>query len=676
VAKRLYAAGADAVGSTANRLGIPPINIENPGEAFYHLQDEISMSCYCSEWLKPLAQRDTYEIRKVCGDGPVVTATGGITNWKDAVEMVMCGANLLGVCSETLMNGYDIVRPMIKGMKEYMDKKGYDSLDGFRGIVVPQVKTANEVTLYGGYARIKQSNLSAPCKAACPSHVPAQAYIQKVAKGEYRDAFDLIASKNPLQEVCAYVCSHPCEDACTRGINGRPVAIKDIKRFVLEYGNSKGWKPAAAVEPDNGIKAAVIGSGPAGLSCAAELAKAGYRVTVFEREEKPGGMLRYGLPGYKLSGGIIDREISRLGEMGVKFRTGVHFGADITLESLKQEGYKSILLAVGAGQPNSLGVEGQDANGVIDARAFLMAVSKGEDIGLGRVVAVVGCGFEAIDAARTAVRLGAGEVYLAWEGALPKRSAMLESMELARAEGVRIMDGVGLKSIQTEYDSVKGVQLVNGIGIPMQLSCDTLIYARGAHVDPKCLQGLGGLEFGGILTEKGFLKAEPKTGATVTDGVFAGGDAIRAANVITAIAAGKRAAVSMDKYMRGERATLEYTENTVCVNTDDVLKRVGYLKDLPKADLGTIDAAERIKGFEVHTRTMTEEEAVAEASRCLNCGCGEGCQLCKTICCDFAPYISDIDTLTIERDACVACGMCFNRCPNKNIEMVSTGNKV
>lgn len=663
VAQSLYAAGADAVGSTANRLGIPPINLESPGEAFYHLQDEISMSCYCSSWLKPLAQRDTYEIRKVCGDEPVITATGGITDWKDAVEMVMCGGNLLGVCSETLMNGYDIVRPMIRGMKEYMDKKGYKSLDDFRGIVVPQVKTASEVTLYGGYAKITQPNLSAPCKAACPHHVPAQAYIQKVAKGEYKDAFDLITSKNPLQGVCAQVCSHPCEDACTRGIKGRPVAIKDIKRFVLDYGKEKGWKPEAVKAADNGIKAAVIGSGPAGLSCAAELAKAGYSVTVFEREQELGGMLRYGLPRYRLSKGIIDDEINLIREMGVEFKTGVELGTDITVEDLKAQGYKSIFLAVGAGQSDRLDLEGGDARGVIDARGLLMAVSKGEDISLGRTVAVVGKGFEAIDAARTAVRLGAGDVYLAWEGKLPKGSALLEALDEAKDEGVKVMEGVALKAIRTEHGSVKGTCLENHVGLPMELPCDKLILARGSHVDLKGLEGTGDLA--GLLTDKGFIKVMPRTGATAIDGVFAGGDAVRTANVITAIAAGRRVAVSMDKYMRGDKDMLEYTENPVTVNTDDVLKRVGYLKeDLPKAD------------FRTENRTMTEEEAVAEASRCLNCGCGEGCQLCKTICCDFAPYISDVDKLSIDKDECVACGMCYNRCPNNNIEMVNTGDKV
>jgi len=290
IAKTVTAAGADAVSSNGNRLGIPPIDLEAPEKSCYHLQEEISMSCYASKWLKPLAQRDVYEIRKVNGPEIFILANGGITNWRDAVEMLMCGGSLIGVCSETLISGFDIVRPMIKGLKDFMDQHGYTSLDQFRSQIVSEVKTATELTLYGGYAHIKEPNLSAPCKIACPHHVPVQAYVQKVAKGEFHDAFDLITGKNPLQDICGLVCSHPCEDVCTRGINGRPIQIRDIKRFVLEYGRAQGWSENGHGSESNGHKVAVVGSGPAGLTCAATLRKAGYAVTIFERDQQPGGI--------------------------------------------------------------------------------------------------------------------------------------------------------------------------------------------------------------------------------------------------------------------------------------------------------------------------------------------------------------------------------------------------
>jgi len=669
VAKSLYAVGTDGVGSTGNRMGIPPINLEEPNKSFFHLQEEISMSCHSSSWLKPLAQRDTYEIRKVCGNDPFIMATGGITNWKDSVEMVMCGANLLGICAETLINGYDIVRPMIAGMKNYMDEHGYKTLDDFRSKIVPEVKTATEVTLYSGYAKITKPNLSAPCKVACPHHVPAQAYIQKVAKGEYRDAYDLITSKNPLQGICGLVCSHPCEDACTRGINGRPIQIRDIKRFVLEYGKANGWKPNKTAVPDNGRKVAVIGSGPSGLSCAAELSKAGYLVTVFERENTLGGMLVFGLPKFRLADNIINEEIEAIKDMGVVFETGKEFGKDITVSSLKEEGYEAIFVGIGAQETNMLGVEGEEADGVVASNNLLKAVSKGESVNIGKIVVVVGNNFAAIDAARTAVRLGADQVYIAYKSVSSKRSAILGSLKEAEAEGVKLIDKVELKCIETDEGKVTGVELINHLGLSMHLSCDTVVSSQGTHAEKNSLEN--------IPLIKDFVKIAPKTGATELAGVFAGGDVVRTANIIAAIAAGKQAAVSMDQYIRGEAATLLYTEGVVLVNTDDVLQRVGYFKeDALVSSLDTLNAKERISGFHTYTRVLTEEEVVKEASRCLNCGCGEGCQLCKTICCDFAPYISDVDTLKIDQDACVACGMCYNRCPNKNIEMVNTGNKI
>ncbi|NBI11768.1 hypothetical protein D1641_17520, partial [Colidextribacter sp. OB.20] len=357
VAQRLYAAGADAVGGTGNRLGMPPIDLDDPGRAFYHLQEEISMGCYCSGWLKPLAQRDTYEISKVCGQDAPIMAAGGIRNWRDAVEMVLCGGTLLGVCAETLISGYDIVRPMIAGLDQYMRDHGYTDLTQMRGLVVPQVRTAADVTLHTGYARIREPNLSAPCKSACPIHVPVQAYVRKVAERDFRAAWDLITAA-PLQEVCALVCSHPCEDACIRGDYDSPVKIREIKRFVLDYGRDRGWTPNWAAARDNGRRAAVVGAGPRGLACAVELRRAGYAVTVFEAEEEAGGMLRYGLPE---SGGqrqVLKDTVRQLE------RWGIHFVFDRRIENareLRDQGFDAVAAALGAGPAREGGTGGEDA---------------------------------------------------------------------------------------------------------------------------------------------------------------------------------------------------------------------------------------------------------------------------------------------------------------------------
>lgn len=668
VAKALYAVGVDAVGSTGNRMGIPPIDVNRPNESFFHLQDEISMSCHCGSWLKPLAQRDTYEMRKVCGTDPFIMAAGGITNWKDAVEMVLCGANMLGVCAETLISGYDIVRPMLAGMKEYMDQHGYQTLDDFRSKIVTEVKTASEVTLYDGYAKVSKPNLSAPCKVACPHHVPVQAYVQKVAKGEYREAYDLINSKNPLQSICGLVCSHPCEDACVRGSAGKAIAIRDIKRFVLEYGKAQGWTPNVNVTEAHGIKVAVIGSGPAGLSCAVELKKAGYDVTVYEKENTLGGMLALGLPNFVLPKNVLADEIDGMRAMGISFKTAMTLGKDMSISSLKEDGYQGIFLGLGAQEANELSVAGADAKGVLGAREVLSAIHLGTEIGLGQATLVLGNNFEAIDAARAALRMGVANVYLAYEKFPVKRSHMVANLKEAQAEGVKVLDQVSLHSIKQVDGNVTGVTLKNHLDLILDLPCDTVINASGSH---------GVLLGEEIEFNNGMMKIVAKTGATTAPGVYAGGDVVRTGNVIAAIAAGKQGAVSIDQLLRGEKATLEYTEGTVSVKADQVLQRVGYFKETGKElDLSIMTAEERVKSFEAYTRVMTEEEAKAEASRCLNCGCGEGCQLCKTICTDFAPKIEAVDTMSITPKECVACGMCFNRCPNKNIEMVNTGVKV
>ena len=632
VAKSLYEAGADAVGGTGNRMGIPPIDLENPAKAIYHLQDEISMSCHCGSWLKPLAQRDTYEIRKVCGKGPFIMAAGGITNWQDAVEMVMCGGNLLGVCAETLISGYDIVRPMIAGMKDYMDRHGYKSLDDYRSILVDEVKTATDVTLYAGYAHVKEPNLSAPCKASCPHHVPIQAYVQKIAKGEYREAYDLITGKNALQNLCALVCTHPCEDACIRGTLDAPVKIRELKRFLLEYGKEQGWKPAWANAQSNGHKVAVIGAGPCGLSCAAELVRGGYDVTVYEKEASAGGAMRYGIPDYAGHKRVLDEEVEGLKAGGVKFV----FGADIQdADALKQQGFEKVFAAVGASQPVYAAVEGQDA------RQFLYRVNCGEKPLVCGSVAVIGGGFAAVDAARCAIRLGAKSVTVLYSGAFSKRSGDVEQRKEAQEEGVMFLE-------KAEDITVSDGKVTFRQG--------------GAELTMVCDQ---------VLVDNPYVAKLPQGSE---DYLVMSSQKIT--NVISAITAGKNAAAGIDKMIRGEEASLQSVGTVKTVNAEMVRRRTGYLKrDVNPVELNA-KAEERKVGFDAYKRVMTAAEAVKEASRCLNCGCGEGCQLCKTICTDFAPEVIDTDTMHIRPEKCVACGMCFNRCPNGNIEMINLGQKV
>lgn len=605
VAAALYAAGADAVGGTGNRLGIPPINLDDPAKAFYHLQKEVSMSCYCGTWLKPLAQRDTYEMRKVCGMEPKIMAAGGITDWKSAAEMVLCGGNLLGVCAETLISGYDIVRPMIKGLKDYMDTHGYATIEDFCGKVVPEVKTAPELTLYGGYAHIKEPKLSGPCKAACPHHVPVQAYVQSIAKGDFRHAFDLITEKGPLQGACAYICPHPCEDACVRGRNGRPIAIKELKRFVLELGKAEGWKAAVAATPENGMRIAVIGSGPAGLTCADELRKVGYVVTIFEREQNPGGSLNAAVKAGRLSRENLNALVGEVTGRGASLRCGVETEA----EKLLSEGYSGVCLAVGGEGVNPWA--NLPGGGEIRSARALLKEEK-----LSGTAVVLGPLLAAAEAARCALKSGASSAIV-----IPTGPAIEKKVAELKNEGLTVLSGVTPTAVED------GKLILSGpAGSTVALPCDSL------------------------------WSAQSETASTcAVPGVFVA----HGANVIAAVAAGRKIAVELDRFVMGEKAVLQPTPSPVPVPADRVLERTGYYKDSPVAP--TI---------------VTKEAAMAEAGRCLNCGCGEGCQLCKTICTDFAPLVAGSDEMSIDKEQCVACGMCYNRCPNGNIEMLSTGETV
>lgn len=596
IASALYAAGADAVGGTGNRLGIPDIDLDNPEKAIYHLQEEISMSCYCGSWLKPLAQRDTYEIRKVNGNGPKIMAAGGITNWKDAVEMVLCGGNLLGVCAETLISGFDIVRPMIKGMKDYMDKNGYKDIDDFCGKLVPELKTAPELTLYDGYAHIKDPNLSGPCKAACPLHVPVQAYVRKIAEGKFKEAYDLITSKGALQGACAYACAHPCEDACVRGEGGDPVRIRELKKFVLEMAREKGWKPEEDAAASNGKKIAVIGSGPMGLSAAAELVKAGYAVTVYEKENNAGGSLSMLVKAGRMPANVLSEIIDGLKAKGVEFVTG----SAVCPDCLKDKGYDAILNGF-------VSADKKDKENAKEGYSLMM----GEDTCVaGKDIVIAGRSINAFDMAIYAAESGAKSVVVAGTPIAENRRITKELISEAKAKGVKFVNGL-------EFVSVKD----------------------------------GVAEFTGAAGEKVTIKC---------DDLYDGDSWSKNATLAAACAKGVNEAARIDKELCGDKATVCAIAPVSAVKKDNVLKRNGYIGDTAKAE----------------KEITNEEQAIKEASRCLKCGCGEGCQLCRTICSEFAVYNPETDKIEIHGDECVACGMCYNRCPNGNIEIINKGTEV
>ena len=686
VAKVALDAGADGVGGNANRLAIPPVDIENPGRSMYHLQKEIGMACMNGEWLKPLALRDVYEMRRLAGPEATLTATGGVSTWQDAAEMMMCGADLVGMCTATLVNGFGFMPEFIHGFKQYLKSKGYSDPTGMRDILVPAVTTAPDLTIYPGHAAKKQPSLSAPCVFACPNSVPAQGYVRKVADQEFEEAYQLIMSRSPLQSICGKICDHPCEKECTRGLIDQPIMIRAIKRFVLEMAEKEGWTPDLldARGKNKDTKVAIVGSGPAGLAAAYDLARAGYGVTVFEATDRIGGMLTSCIPSFRLSSEDVAKEVQGIKDLGVEFETETAFGRDRTLRSLNEDGYKAVFIGVGAQEGVRLGIGGEDLQGCISAVDFLKDIAEGKRPEVGKRVAVIGGGFTAVDSARTARRLGAEEVFILYRRTRDEMPASDDEIEEAEAEGVKVMYLVSPQEIVGD-GNVTGIRLLNYVlgeqdkskrrrpvevpGTEFRLTVDTVISAVSQQVTVEAGQDLK-------LTHWGTIETDESTGATNVAGVYAGGDCVRGPqNVISAIADGKRAAVSIDHYISGDDAFLAYDPEKVLVDHDSVLARQADRSRTWRVEPETIPPDERIRDFSEYTASLTEAQAVAEASRCLNCGCGAGCEICKDICKVFAWSMDDCGRVVLDEDKCVACGMCIWRCPNQNIEMVQTGDE-
>lgn len=688
IAAAAYEAGADAVGGNANRLGVPPINIFNPTQGEYFLQKEVGMACMNGEWLKPLALRDVYEMRKACGPDAILTANGGVMQWQDAVEMFMCGADLVGLCTATLVNGFGFMPEFIHGFKQFMKEKGYNQPRDMRDILVPAITAAPDLTIYPGTARKTCDGLVAPCIDACPNSVPAQGYVRYVAEEQFEDAYQLIMSRSPLQSICGKVCDHPCETECTRALMDQPIMIREIKKFVLDMAEREGWTPniLSARTQSNGRKVAVIGSGPAGLAAAYDLARAGYSVTVFESSNALGGMLTWGIPAFRLSATDIDKETEVIRKLGVTFKTGVTFGKDISIASLRDEGFEAIFIGVGAQEGVRLNIKGENLPGCVSAVDFLKDAANDPASLAGRTgarVAVIGGGFTAVDAARTAARAGAREVYILYRRTRDEMPASQEEIAEAEEEGVKIMYLVAPQEI-IGNDKVARIRMLNYVlgdkdpsgrrrpmevpGTEFTLDVDMVISAVSQSVAVEAGQDLA-------LSRWKTIEVDEATGGTNIAGVYAGGDCVRGpANVIAAIADGKKAAASIDMYLAGDNALLVHDLPKTCVDKDKVLERVAKRKREWRPALPAAAPAERIRHFGEFAGSLTTEQAIAEAGRCLACGCGAGCEICVDICKVFAWSMDAAGRVVLDEDKCVACGMCIWRCPTKNIEMVQTGD--
>lgn len=477
-----------------------------------------------------------------------------------------------------------------------------------------------------------------PCGIACPAGANVPGYIALLAKGKYQEALALIKENVPLPGVIGRVCTHPCETECNRGLADEPVSICALKRFVADH--VKDEQPPPQLEAKG--KVAIVGSGPAGLSCAYYLAKQGYQVTIFEALPVVGGMLYVGIPEYRLPRKALEAEIESIRRLGVEIKTNTPVGKDLTLEDIFRQGYKAIFVSVGAHKSQRLGIAGEDSKGVLHGVTFLRALNLGKTIKIGKRVAVIGGGNVAIDTARCAVRLGA-EVVILYRRSRAEVPASDEEIEAAEAEGVKMEYLVAPTEILSQNGKVAGIRCIRmELGEPdasgrrqpipikgseFEIDVDTVIPAIGQSPDLSFLTKDSGIE----TNESGNLVVDPMTLATTRQGVFSGGDVRTGpATAIEAIADGKRAALSIDKYLKGEELKESIIgEKEIPVKTSEI--------PTPKAKkarekMPTLPLEQRLGGFGEVELGFTEEMATREANRCLDCGICSECLMCVDTC--------------------------------------------
>jgi heterodisulfide reductase subunit A len=480
-----------------------------------------------------------------------------------------------------------------------------------------------------------------PCKTTCPVHTSAHGYVALVAKGRYEEAYRVASEPNPFPSVCGRICTHVCETECTRGNVDEPIAIAGIKRFVADNGAPAELPAPLPVFYDEPV--AIVGGGPAGLTAARELAQFGYKATVFEALPVAGGMLRVGIPEYRLPRPSLQGEIDRITALGVDLKTGVRCGTDFTVDSLFADGYQAVFLATGLHQSKTLPLDGLDQDGVLRAVEFLRAQALGEGPRTGRRVVVVGGGDVAYDAGRTAFRCGADEVTLACiedERTLPASSAEVEE---GKEEQVRVEYSLMPVEILGTDGTATGVRFQRcTLGEPnergwrppvpvdgefVELEADTVIFAVGQALVDDFLAGADGV---GI--ERGQVKVDPDTMMTGRTGVFAGGDAAAMGpwTAIEAIAAGRRGARAIHDFLRGEQLVPVWDSEADKVKIPR--SELEPLEPQARRVMRTLDGVVRRKGWDEVRLGFSEEDVRAEAGRCLDCAVCSDCRSCVTAC--------------------------------------------
>lgn len=475
-----------------------------------------------------------------------------------------------------------------------------------------------------------------PCRVACPAGVDAQGYIALISQSKFKEALEVVRRTMPFPGVCGRVCNHPCQRDCERGTVDEPIAIQSLKRFIADYELKGGREKVSPAPRTKEAKIAVIGSGPAGLACAYDLVRKGYAVTVFEAMPKAGGLLRYGIPEYRLPKSILDREIDYIKETGVEIKTSTPVG---DIGGLFEREYKAVFLAAGASASQKIGIPGENALGVMHALDFLWQVNSGVEVKLGKKVGIIGGGNAALDAARVAWRLGAKEISVIYRRSRTEMPAIASEVDGAEREGVKFLFLAAPQKVLTKNNRVTGVECIRmELGEPdasgrrrpipikgseFSIQLDNIIIAVGQVVDRDKLPEK--LEY----TAVGTVSVDPVTLGTSIPAVFAGGDVVAGpGGVIESIAAGKEAAISIDRYLCGMDLTVG--RHKALKRVEDVFKE-GVMHQ-PGVKMPLLGLKRREGSFAEVELGIDETDAVTEAKRCLNCAVCSECRECEKVC--------------------------------------------
>jgi len=496
---------------------------------------------------------------------------------------------------------------------------------------------------------------TAPCKTACPAHIAVQGYLKLAAQGKYKEALQLIKRDNPFPAVCGRICNRRCEDACTRGTIDQAVAIDEVKRFIAQQDLNAETRfvPEKVIPKVDGEfeeKIAIIGGGPAGLSCAYYLAEKGYRPTVFEKEKQPGGMLMHGIPEFRLEKDVIEAEIDVLRALGVEFHCGVEVGRDVTIPELREQGYKGFYVAIGLQSGGKLGVPGEDAEGVKAGIELMREVNlEGKKNLSGRVV-VIGGGNIGADVARTALRCGAEKVSLYCLEAYDSMPMGVEDRTECEEDGIEIHAGWGQTEILAENGKCSGIRFRKCLSVrnaegrfaptfddntTEEVPCDMVLYCIGQKVDWKGLLTGTAVE----LNPNGTAKADPVTYQTAEPDIFVGGDVYTGQKfAIDAIAAGKQGAVSLHRWVQDATLTIGRDKREfIELDKNNLLLEEASYDNTPRQRIGYNETLR--KTFKDGRVAFTEEQVKAETARCLGCGAS-----------------------VVDPNKCIGCGICTTRC--------------